>query len=192
MIEILQNNEYLNSLINICKSNSGYTGAKLRQSHYELGKYLALNSTILDYKKKSTIISLARAGLPFSFGIADVLDSSLLVLDEKDSKLWANKLDSCNEFIKKNMSVIDNRNIIIVDAVIHTGKTLCAVAKEVMPYAKQIIIATNVIQNNAINLFNDYRLYAVRSSFNSFKGKKILSQIGEKGPDTGDRLFNTI
>ena len=121
-----------------------------------------------------------------------MLDSSLLVLDEKDSKLWANKLDSCNEFIKKNMSVIDNRNIIIVDAVIHTGKTLCAVAKEVMPYAKQIIIATNVIQNNAINLFNDYRLYAVRSSFNSFKGKKILSQIGEKGPDTGDRLFNTI
>lgn len=192
MIEILPNNEHINSLINICKSNSGCTGAKLRQSHYELGKYLALNSTLLDYKENSTIISLARAGLPFSFGIADVLDSSLLILDEKDSMLWSNKLETCNEFIKKNLSIIDNRNIIIVDAVIHTGKTLNTVAKEIMPYAKQIIIVTNVIQNDAINLFSNYKLYAVRSSLNSFTGEKILSQIGEKGPDTGDRLFNTI
>lgn len=192
MIEILPNSENLNSLINVCKSNSGCTGAKLRQSHYELGKYLALNSTLLDYKENSTIISLARAGLPFSFGIADILDSSLLILNEKDSKLWANKLENCNEFIKKNMFAIDKRNIIIVDAVINTGKTLLTVANDILPYAKQVVIATNVIQSNTIDLFDSYKLYAVRSSANSFKGEKILYQIGEKGPDTGDRLFNTI
>ena len=52
--------------------------------------------------------------------------------------------------------------------------------------------ATNVIQQQVLSKFNDYRLFAIRASSNSFVGKNQAVQTGKTGPDTADRLFNLI
>lgn len=54
------------------------------------------------------------------------------------------------------------------------------------------IIAANVIQNEAVELFKDYLVFATRLSKNSFVGVNQSKQTGKTGPDTADRLFNLI
>lgn len=55
-----------------------------------------------------------------------------------------------------------------------------------------VIIAANVIQNEAVELFKDYLVFATRLSKNSFVGVNQSKQTGKTGPDTADRLFNLI
>lgn len=55
-----------------------------------------------------------------------------------------------------------------------------------------VIIAANVIQNEAVELFEDYLVFATRLSKNSFVGVNQSKQTGNIGPDTADRLFNLI
>ena len=50
----------------------------------------------------------------------------------------------------------------------------------------------NVIQNEAVELFKDYLVFATRLSKNSFVGVNQSKQTGKTGPDTADRLFNLI
>lgn len=51
-----------------------------------------------------------------------------------------------------------------------------------------VIIAANVIQNEAVELFKDYLVFAT----NSFVGVNQSKQTGKTGLDTADRLFNLI
>lgn len=55
-----------------------------------------------------------------------------------------------------------------------------------------VIIAANVIQNEAVKLFKDYLVFTIRVSENSFVGVNQSQQTGRTGPDTADRLFNLI
>ena len=54
-----------------------------------------------------------------------------------------------------------------------------------------IKIMTNVLCYKAVEMFSTLDTYTVRISGNSFKGSNVKVQSGNKGPDTGDRLFKT-
>ena len=56
----------------------------------------------------------------------------------------------------------------------------------------EIVIVSNVIQNDAVNLLQEHKVFAVSTSANSFVGSKQATQKNGKGPDTADRLFNYI
>lgn len=83
---------------------------------------------------------------------------------------------------------------VIVDSVINTGKSVIDMARKLKHKNPdiEIVIVSNVIQNDAINLLQEYKVLAVRTSANSFVGSKQATQKNGKGPDTADRLFNYI
>jgi uracil phosphoribosyltransferase len=165
----------------ICKSDSGICGSKLRFAHTELGKYLG-EVISCDYPKtnKILLIVMMRAGLSFALGIADKLESigKTVVIT----------------FINHENSIITNYNLedfeltIICDAVIRSGKGVLKIAEQTQ---RNTIFATNVLDNTAIQKFSDYQVYTSRISDNSYVGTKQNTVIGGKGPDTGDRLFES-
>lgn len=84
--------------------------------------------------------------------------------------------------------------VVIVDSVINTGKSIMRIIDELKNHNPgiDVIIAANVIQNEAVELFKDYLVFATRLSKNSFVGVNQSKQTGKTGPDTADRLFNLI
>lgn len=84
--------------------------------------------------------------------------------------------------------------VVIVDSVINTGKSIMRIIDELKNHNPgiDVIIAANVIQNEAAELFKDYLVFATRLSKNSFVGVNQSKQTGKTGPDTADRLFNLI
>lgn len=88
----------------------------------------------------------------------------------------------------------DASNQLIVDSVINTGKSIMRIIDELKNHNPgiDVIIAANVIQNEAVELFKDYLVFATRLSKNSFVGVNQSKQTGKTGPDTADRLFNLI
>lgn len=85
-----------------------------------------------------------------------------------------------DKFIRPN-----TENVILVDSVINTGKTIEEIS------GSDISIACCVINENAVEKFKD-RLYTVRVSKNSYIGDNTKVQKGNRGPDTTMRLFNQI
>ena len=77
------------------------------------------------------------------------------------------------------------KNVILVDSVINTGRTIKAILEPDM------LVACCVINAGAVRDFGD-QLYTVRVSGNSFVGSDVRVQQGNKGPDTTMRLFNTL
>ena len=90
--------------------------------------------------------------------------------------------------------VINTERVVIVDSVINTGKSIMRIIDELKNHNPgiDVIIAANVIQNEAAELFKDYLVFATRLSKNSFVGVNQSKQTGKTGPDTADRLFNLI
>ena len=80
---------------------------------------------------------------------------------------------------------IPPQNVIIVDSVINTGKTI----EDILD--PDMYVACCVINENAVAKFED-RLYTVRVSKNSFVGAGVKKQAAGRGPDTTMRLFNQI
>ncbi|HLW63379.1 MAG TPA: phosphoribosyltransferase [Flavobacterium sp.] len=168
-------------LIENCKSTSGVSGVKLRNSHYLLGKEIAKQ---IEFRpsKPIAIIAMMRAGLFFAYGIADQIEElgipvSLL--------LTYNDQLSCED-----EKVIEGKDVLIVDAVINTGKSIFRLLND-LPSQCQAKIATTVIPNSSVSIFDDYELYVIRTSENKYEGAKVRVVANGKGPDTGDRLFGT-
>jgi MoaA/NifB/PqqE/SkfB family radical SAM enzyme len=88
----------------------------------------------------------------------------------------------------------DYIQVVIVDSVINTGRSIMRIIDEIKKHNPgiDVIIAANVIQNEAVELFKDYLVFATRLSKNSFVGVNQSKQTGKIGPDTADRLFNLI
>ena len=96
------------------------------------------------------------------------------------------------DFFERNKPLLQNKDVIFVDAVINSGKgILKAIELSNIP-RNRIKIVTNVLCDKAINTFKDYELFTVRVSHNSFRGEKVAKQADGIGPDTGDRLFKTL
>lgn len=83
---------------------------------------------------------------------------------------------------------------VIVDSVINTGKSVLDMITKLKKKNPEIeiFIVSNVIQNDAVDLLQGYKVFAVRTSANSFVGSRQATQKNGKGPDTADRLFNHI
>lgn len=167
MFEIEKDN-IVNELIAITKSNSGISGPVLAKAHMELGEKLAEEFSGLD-PEDTTIVAMLRGGLFFAEGMYFKLGCKFQTYDPKK-----------DTFVRPN-----TRNVILVDSVINTGKTILAILEPDMK------VASCVINQKAVPLF-DKQLYTIRVSENSFVGADVLQQTGDKGPDTTMRLFNLI
>lgn len=167
MFEIEKDNR-INELIAITKSNSGISGPILAKAHMELGEKLAEEFCGLD-SKDTTIVAMLRGGLFFAEGMYFKLGCKFQTYDPKK-----------DTFVRPN-----TKNVILVDSVINTGKTILAILEPDMR------VASCVINQRAVSLF-DKQLYTIRVSDNSFVGADVVKQAGDKGPDTTMRLFNLI
>ncbi|MBN2769239.1 MAG: phosphoribosyl transferase [Spirochaetes bacterium] len=173
----------VNDLIEICKSSSMIVGSKLRKAHYRLGELIA-PAIISDLQDKSlTVFIMLRAGLFFGEGIADKIEElgfsvSIILLDSSELP---------DDIIKDTCDT----NILIVDAVINTGKSIFELTNK-LKTSKKILLATTVIPEESLELFSNSFLYCVRTSENKYIGAKTRRISNGKGPDTGDRLFNTL
>lgn len=167
MFEI-DKNDRINELIAITKSNSRVSGPVLAKAHMELGELLG-NSFVGLKPDDTTIVAILRGGLFFAEGLYFKLGCKFQVYDPKREK-----------FVRPK-----TKNVILVDSVIHTGKTIRAVLEPDM------LVACCVINQKAVPFF-DKQLYTIRVSGNSFVGSNVIQQVGNKGPDTTMRLFNLL
>lgn len=173
-----ENCEDVQQDIAICKSASGINGGKLAAAHLRLGQQIGSKIAELIPKQDTAIIVLERGGRFFGDGLYSTFGSTFYSFNPK--------IDSIPN--------IDTPRIVIVDSVINTGKSI---VKQIDLLRKshpntEIVIATNVIQRKALELFKNYKVYAVRISDNFYIGMKQANQIAGTGPDTADRLFNLI
>lgn len=164
--------------IRICKSDSGINGSPLASAHIRLGERLGsvMRGVIPD--KDSAVIVLERGGRFFGDGVYSGFGGTFYSYDPK----------------KETMPVITKGIAIIIDSVINTGRSVLETAeilREQNP-GIEIVIVSNVIQDKALELLKGCKVFAVRTSSNSFVGRRQASQRNGKGPDTADRLFNYI
>ena len=164
----LEKTDEIRRLITITKSDSGVSGPLLAEAHIELGKAMGRQMTMFD-PADTTVVAMLRGGIFFAQGIYFSLDCRFQTYDPKHET-----------FVRP-----ETKNVILVDSVINTGKTMLDIMEPSM------YVACCVINEKAIPLFED-RLYTVRISKNSFVGSNMQKQSGNKGPDTTMRLFNMI
>lgn len=163
----LEKTEAVRDLIAITKSNSGISGPRLAQAHFQLGQLLVQKMSFVP--EDTTIVAILRGGMFFAEGMYFQMGCRFQTYQPK-----------YESFVRPN-----TKKVILVDAVINTGKTIAKILEPDM------IVACCVINEAAVELFNQ-QLYAVRVSANSFVGSDVKVQHGLKGPDTTMRLFNLI
>ena len=174
----LQKNEEINKLIEITKSNSGISGAKLWETHQQLGLLMAEQlKTKISNPQDTTVIAILRSGLPFAIGIYVGLNCKF--------NIYNPKLENFNSL------QITTKDIILVDAVINTGKSMQKILNNIDEQFN-IKLCTCVINNKAISIFDNYEIYAVRISNNYYIGSNQTTVSNNKRPDTTMRLFNLL
>lgn len=164
--------------IAICKSNSGISGSRLAAAHVRLGEKIGRRIAAVFPEKNTSILVLERGGRFFGDGVYMGAGGIFYSMNPK----------------KDDVPVINTERVVIVDSVINTGKSIMKIVDEIKKHNTgiDVIIAANVIQNEAVELFEDYLVFATRLSKNSFVGVNQSKQTGNIGPDTADRLFNLI
>lgn len=163
----LTKDKEIEHLIAITKSDSGVSGPELVKAHIALGEALG-NEMKSFFDKDTTIVAMLRGGFFFAEGIYFSMGCRFQTYDPK------------HEEFKRPMT----KNVIIVDSVINTGKSVLRILDEDMS------VACCVINEHALKLFDN--LYTVRVSKNSYVGSRVSKQTGKIGPDTTMRLFNQI
>jgi uracil phosphoribosyltransferase len=180
-----EKNKEADMLIAVCKSDSQKHGIELRSAHYKLGGMLAKQMAEDLNAVEITVIIMMRAGLCFGMGVADELDRNGIktsVLFYHGNTQWEKERCNCQQAL--------HNHILIIDAVINTGNSIMEFA-ETLSNNQNIFFVANVISEKAVETFKNKNVYTVRSSHTSFIGSKIDIVKNNKGPDTGDRLFNT-
>jgi len=168
----------VSAAIAICKSNSGINGSRLADAHIRLGRILGETMRGIVPNVNSAVIVLERGGRFFGDGVYTGFGGDFFSFDPK----------------KDEIPDIHHSVAIIVDSVINTGKTILSTIDKLRESTPdtEIIIAANVIQNKALELLKEYKVFTVRTSENTFVGSRQSTQKNGKGPDTADRLFNYI
>lgn len=164
--------------IAVCKSNSGINGSRLAGAHIRLGKMLGKAMYKIVPNVNCAVIVLERGGRFFGDGVYSGFGGKFFSYDPK----------------KDFLPDIHYGVAIIVDSVINTGKSVIDTIeklKQIDPNV-EVFIAANVINEKALELFKDYKVFAVRTSSNSYIGSRQAEQKNGKGPDTADRLFNYL
>ena len=171
-------NDEIADEIAICKSDSGINGSRLAEAHFRLGKIIGKAMYNFVPNTDTAVIVLERGGRFFGDGVYTGFGGTFYSYNPK----------------KDRQPAVHNGIAVIVDSVINTGKSILetiAELKQLSPDIK-IFIAANVIQEKALELLRDYKIFAVRTSANAFTGSRQAEQKNGKGPDTADRLFNYI
>ena len=119
--------------------------------------------------EETTVVAILRGGICFAEGIYFQLGCKFQLYDPKKEY-----------FVRP-----ETKNVIIVDSVINTGRTIKKILEPDM------LVACCVINEQATELFGE-QLYTIRVSKNSFIGGNVCKQNGGVGPDTTMRLFNQI
>lgn len=164
----LEKTDRVKELIAITKSDSGISGPELAKAHMELGGLLARE--LKGFKTEdTTIVAILRGGIFFAEGIYFQLGCKFQTYDPKHER-----------FVKPN-----TKNVILVDSVVNTGKTIIDI------FEPDMYVACCVINEEAVPIF-EKQLFTVRVSKNSFVGSNIKKQTGKVGPDTTMRLFNEL
>lgn len=164
--------------IAICKSNSAVNGAPLADTHIKLGKMIGKAMREIIPHIDSSVIVLERGGRFFGDGVYIGFGGTFYSYNPK----------------KDSLPDIQQGVAVIVDSVINTGKSILDMIEKLKQRNPEIeiVIVSNVIQEDTINRFKDYKVFAIRTSTNSFVGSRQSTQKNGKGPDTADRLFNYI
>lgn len=164
--------------ISVCRSNAGINGARLAKAHFALGQAMGEKIGVFLPSDNTAVLVLERGGRFFGDGLYTEFGGTFFGYNPKEAEPPS----------------IPQEKIIIADSVINSGKSVLEVIKKLKAISpgKEIFIAVNVIQKNALGLLRDYKIFAVRTSDNSFVGSRQSSQKNGKGPDTADRLFNLI
>ena len=163
---------------------------ELCKVHFEMGRYLAYQ--ILDEFEMKRVDIMHVQGLREGFELAD--KSDITILSVMRAGLYAAEgirsvfPESCFVLSPEEQAHFKDRIVIVVDAVINTGRSIREVIDVVMKASpRKIIIATLILQKDAVERVNEFQnitTYALRISGNKYVGK------GET--DTGNRLFNTF
>ncbi len=175
---LADNDDSIADDIAICKSDSGVNGARLADAHIRLGRKLGEVMRGFIPNVNSAVIVLERGGRFFGDGVYTGFGGKFYSYNPK--------IDALPD-IQQGLAVI-------VDSVINTGKSVLDLIDKLKKKNPEIeiVIVSNVIQNDAVDLLQGYKLFAVRTSANSFIGSRQSTQKNGKGPDTADRLFNYI
>ena len=171
-------NDTITDDISVCKSNSGINGSRLADTHIRLGKMLGKAMYEIVPNVNCAVIVLERGGRFFGDGVYTGFGGIFNSYNPK----------------KDDLPEIYHGVAIIVDSVINTGKSVIETIekiKHINPNMEVFIVA-NVIQEKALELLKDYKVFAVRTSANYYVGSRQGEQKNGKGPDTADRLFNYI
>ncbi len=164
----LEKTDEIEKLIAITKSDSGISGPELAKAHMKLG--VAMGSKMNGFApEETTIVAILRGGIFFAEGMFFAMGCKFQTYDPKHE-----------QFVRP-----ETKNIILVDSVINSGRTILEILEPDMK------VACLAINEKSVPTFEKY-LYAVRVSKNSFVGKNVRRQEGEVGPDTTMRLFNQI
>ena len=146
----LEKTDEINRLITITKSDSGVSGPLLAEAHMELGKAMGKQMTMFN-PADTTVVAMLRGGIFFAEGIYFSLGCRFQTYDPKHEV-----------FVRP-----ETKNVILVDSVINTGKTILDILDQSMH------VACCVINEKAVPQFGD-RLYTVRVSKNSFVGSNVM------------------
>ena len=178
LVILADEDEEVQADIAICKSNSGISGSRLAAAHVRLGEKIGRHIATVFPEKNTSILVLERGGRFFGDGVYMGAGGIFYSMNPKQD----------------DAPVINTERVVIVDSVINTGKSIMRIIDELKNHNPgiDVIIAANVIQNEAAELFKDYLVFATRLSKNSFVGVNQSKQTGKTGPDTADRLFNLI
>lgn len=178
-------------------------GPTLREAHRQVGRYLAaeyLTHVIgiercliqhvqggetdgfrLQNERSTLIVALMRGGEPMAQGVNDLFPS-------------ASFLHAFHSTDIKEYHLEGQQNVVLVDSVINSGKTIVEFAKHIHQLNGNIrvLIVAGVVQEQSVSengpvrklgLFMSLSLAALRLSKNKYSG--------QGGTDTGNRLFNT-
>lgn len=215
-LRIWQPNAPTANLLATPMRNADVSGHSLQRAHREVGRYLAsaylpqilgLESFDIPHVQGNTtkcfrirdesstlVVGILRGGEPMAFGVSEVLPNAAFSHAKEPSLIDP-------EVLKRS------KTIILVDSVINTGRSIEQFLHFLLPLEREsgmdsesicqpgvdIVIVTGVLQEDAAHNLKQFcerrqtsanvNLVTLRTSSNTYKG--------EKGTDTGNRLFNT-
>lgn len=181
--------------------NANLRGRSLRAALQKIGWYLAvqhlsdligleeysmkhvqgsqIHGRRLQHEKTTLIVALMRSGEPLAFGISDAFPLAMFVHAKDTSDLGMQHLR-------------DQKTVILVDAVVNTGRTIVQFVEHIRRLRStiRIIVVTYVAQAQTVSggrlakaIGPDVTFVALRTSENKYTGTRDI--------DTGNRLFNT-
>lgn len=160
-------------------SASGCRGDELRKVHFEIGQRIGeeiVEKTDLT-PSDTVLVSLLTGAIPFSLGIGSVIDTKLL---------W------CDPHQADGLPAVDRKNIILIDEVINSGKTILEIAQYYRNEGHKIYLAATVMPEDSEAFDSDYDLFTFRVSEHRYIGAIVKEIRGAKGPDTAARLYSLM